>query len=295
MQFKRVWCCLVPTLLFGASVTFTSVSVSAADLALPRDGYDYDNFRPQSAVHRYFYVRGDVGIGRHSAANFVQKDLSENGGTFLQHSVDDAVTIGAGIGVQLSTRFRLDLTGEYRSTAPVKAIDNLTIELVDPDGKLQANTLYDGCISSTVGLLNGYWDLFNLRGFTPYVGAGVGVARHTMSGFTTASSATFTEAATGLQTTQVSNGTSPSHSQSGVVWALMAGTSYDLGPSAKLDLGYRYINLGSGISATTGFLDCVCGTVGAPLKVSDLDAHEFRVGVRWALGASPAASGHPLK
>ena len=32
----------------------------------------------------------------------------------------------------------------------------------------------------------------------------------------------------------------------------MAGASYDLSTNAKLDLGYRYINLGSGGAAMTG-------------------------------------------
>jgi opacity protein-like surface antigen len=104
---------------------------------------------------------------------------------------------------------------------------------------------------------------------------------------TTLSSATFTETATGAQTTAVSNGLSSSKSQTNLAWALMAGTSYDLSQAAKLDLGYRYLNLGSGIAASSDLLNCTCGTVGAPLKMSDLHAHEFRVGVRWALGDQP--------
>ena len=70
----------------------------------------------------------------------------------------------------------------------------------------------------------------------------------------------------------------------------MAGTSYDLSPNAKLDLGYRYLNMGSGTTVSTSLLDCTCGTVGQPLKIADLDAHEFRVGVRWMLGSEQAAT-----
>lgn len=244
---------------------------------------------------RLFYVRGDIGIGRNAISGFSQRELSDNGGSFISKSIGDSPYISAGLGWQLSRRFRLDLTGEYRSTAQIRAMDNLSVQLTGPDGTLQANTLYQGNLSSYVGLLNGYWDLVNWRGFTPYVGAGVGFARHTVSGVTTTSSATFTDAGTGILSTQLTNGFSDTHSQTNFAWALMAGTSYDLSPNSKLDLGYRYINLGSGIAASTSLIDCTCGTVGSPLKLRELEAHEFRIGIRWQLGATEAAYNHPLK
>ena len=261
----------------GALVAVSPPTTVAADLNGASEAYQY-------APHRSFYVRGDLGVGRNYFAGLSQEELATNGGSFISKSIGDTVIVGAGLGMQINNRFRLDLTGEYRSTAQIKAMDNVTAQIVGPDGALQANTVYQGNLSSYVGLLNGYLDLFNWRGFTPYVGAGVGFAHHMMSDFTTASSATFTDAATGAQVVQLSNGTARPQSQTNLAWALMAGTSYDLGSNAKLDIGYRYINLGSGVSTMTGLIDCRCGTVGQPLKLSDLDAHEFRVGVRWSLG-----------
>jgi opacity protein-like surface antigen len=151
--------------------------------------------------------------------------------------------------------------------------------------------LYQGHVSSYVGLLNGYWDLFHMRGFTPYIGAGVGFAHHRTSDFTTLSAATFTDAATGTQAVQLSSGTARPGRQTDLAWALMAGTSYDLGPTGKLDLGYRYLDMGSGVALGTGLLDCSCGAIGRALKASDLTSHELRIGVRWMLGHSePLAS-----
>jgi opacity protein-like surface antigen len=247
------------------------------------------------AIGRHLYVRGDVGIGRHDFGSFSQSELETNGGSFISQSIGDATIIGAGIGIQLDRRFRVDLTGEYRSTANVKALDNLTATLADPVGALQANTLYQGNLSAYVGLLNGYIDLFNWRGFTPYVGAGIGVARLSMDDFTTASSATFTETATGTQAIQLSNGIAGSQTKTNLAWALMIGTSYDLSQNAKLDLGYRYLNMGKGAAATTGIIDCVCGPSAGPLKVSDLESHEFRIGIRWSLGEQPNKWHAPLK
>jgi opacity protein-like surface antigen len=294
--------------------TTLAVAVSAASLILPTgtQAADLGGYRdakpqayqprevyqaPQSASHRQFYVRGDVGVGHHNFGGFSQGDLSANGGSFISEAVGDTVTIGAGFGWQVNQRFRFDFTGEYRSTADVKAMDNLTGTLTTPDGELQANTHYTGHLTGFVGLLNGYWDITNWRGFTPYLGAGAGFAHMKMSNVTTLSNATFTDVATGDQILAHTSGYSSAKSQTNFAWALMAGTSYDLSSNAKLDIGYRYLNLGSGVSASSDLLNCVCGTVGAPLKISDLEAHEFKIGIRWMLGndPAPAPSYQPLK
>jgi opacity protein-like surface antigen len=284
----------------GTSVIVYPFSVAqAADLGVPRESAarEIDQpqvvYQPQSAAHRQFYVRGDVGVGRHSFGKFSQADLTANDGDFLSKSVGDTVYVGAGLGWQVNSRFRFDLTGEYRSTAQVKALANLSGDIVDagvPLGTLQANSHFQANMTAVVGLLNGYWDIANYRGFTPYVGAGLGFANVRLSDLTAINQATFTDTGTGDVVLQQSSGYSKAHSQTNFAWALMAGTSYDLSPNAKLDLGYRYLNMGSGTSASTGLLDCTCGTIGQPLKIADIDAHEFRVGVRWMLGGEQAPS-----
>jgi opacity protein-like surface antigen len=287
---------IVPLVTLACSLVILSASpASAADLGGATTKF-YPAYEPQSAVHRSFYVRGDVGLGQHDVGTFSQEELAKNGGAFISQSIGDTVTLGAGIGVQINARFRLDMTGEYRSTAQIKAMDNLNGRLADPAGTLQANTLYQGNLSGYVGLLNAYYDVFNWRGFTPYVGAGVGVAHLRMQDFTTSSSAVFTGVDPADSVSQLTSGTSKSHSQTNFAWALMAGTSYDLSQNAKLDIGYRYLNMGSGVSLATSLIDCSCGTVGSPLKISDLESHEVRIGLRWMLGSEPVyADRTPLK
>jgi opacity protein-like surface antigen len=240
-----------------------------------------------SPALRQFYVRADVGAAKHSMGAFSQAELVDNGGAFISRSVGDSIAIGAGLGWLVSDRIRLDVTGEYRSSAQVTALDNLSATLSGPDGTLIANTAYQGRLSAAVGLLNGYLDLGTWRGFTPYVGAGLGFARLSTSGFITSSSSTFVDATTGDVATQVTHGVGGGKSQVNVAWALMAGFNVDLRANAKLDIGYRYLNLGSGITATTGVFDCVCGVIAQPLKMSELDAHEIRIGLRFPLGQSP--------
>ena len=283
-------------------IAISSSAAHAADLGVPREVQSEVVYQPQSTVHRQFYMRGDVGIGRHSFGKFSQADLSDMGGDFISKSVGDTVYVSAGLGWQVSSRFRFDLTGEYRSTAQVKALDNLFGDIVDittgdPIGTIQANSHYQANLTAIVGLLNGYWDIANYRGFTPYVGAGLGFANVRLSDLTVISQATVTDPVGGVILQQAS-GYSKAHSQTNHAWALMAGTSYDLSPNAKLDLGYRYLNMGSGTGASSSLLDCSCGTVGQPLKISGLEAHEFRVGIRWMLGndSGPAPMAYqPLK
>lgn len=272
-----------------ATFTLTSHNVGAADLKAPA-GVDVT----WEAHSRRFYVRGDVGVARNTSATFSQQDLADNGGTFLSQSMGDTVLIGAGFGWQFNNRFRIDLTGEYRSKTTIKALDNITAATVDPPGVLQANTLYQGNVSSYVGLINGYFDIVKWRGFTPYVGAGVGIASTSLTGLTTISSASLTDDATGAQILQVTHGYAADRTKTGLAWALMAGTSYDLSPNSKLDLGYRYLNLGSDIAASN-LINCACGTEGSPLKIADVDAHEFRLGIRWLLGEPAAPVYVPMK
>jgi opacity protein-like surface antigen len=241
-------------------------------------------FEPSSAVHRYLYVRGDMGVARHKFGGFSQTELADNNGSFLTSSIDDAVIVSAGIGVKFSARLRMDVTGEYRGSAQVRALDNVTATLVQPDGQLQANTAYTGSMTSYVGLLNGYWDLFTIRGITPYVGAGIGFAHNRAGEFQTTSVANFTDPS-GVPLTELTTGSSAAASKTSFAWALMAGASLDLTANSKLDIGYRYLNMGSGVSMATGLIDCVCGTTGSPLKAHDLHAHEIRIGMRWALNA----------
>lgn len=279
-----------------ASSCLLASNATAADLGPIEPSASSPTAEPVSFDGRRFYVRGDVGLGRISFGGFSQEELEGNGGSFISESIGDPVILGAGLGWRMSPNLRLDVTGEYRSKVGVKGLDYLDADLINPNGHLKANTLYQGDYSAVVGLLNGYWDIGTWNGFTPYLGAGIGIARNEMSGFTTTSSSTFVASGTGTVTTQATSGVAEDSVRTSLAWALMAGTSYDLSPNAKLDIGYRYLDLGSGATAETGLIDCVCGTVGQPLEAHDMTDHEIRIGIRWEIGDLGYAPDHqPLK
>ncbi len=94
---------------------------------------------------------------------------------------------------------------------------------------------------SSALFFNGYVDIGTWYGVTPYVGAGIGAAyNHTDPG-----------------------------AQWNFAYALMAGAAYHLSPNLSVDFGYRFADLGKGISLSN-----------APIEVY---SHEFRVGFRYKL------------
>ena len=76
----------------------------------------------------------------------------------------------------------------------------------------------------------------------------------------------------------------------------MAGLGYDVNERLKLEMGYRYLNMGK---ATSGAILCNVSTGCAQeQQVFTLASHDMRIGMRWMLGerASGAvlASNAPL-
>ena len=240
-----------------------------------------------------YYLRLDVAAARSETLGFSQADLTVNGGTFVSESLGTQPVLTVGIGRQITSRIRADLTGEYRVPSSLGGYDNLSATLISNGEIFQANTTYRGEYSSLVGLANIYFDLGHWRGFTPYVGAGIGAARNEISDFTTATVGSLTDPKTGAKVTEMSSATSQDHSQWNLAWALMAGVSFDLTDALKLDVGYRYIDLGSGESASSDRLICNCGTLGQPLQLHDLTANEIRIGMRFQFGGPDQADRPP--
>jgi opacity protein-like surface antigen len=61
-----------------------------------------------------------------------------------------------------------------------------------------------------------------------------------------------------------------------------AGITYKVTPSMSIDLGYRYIDLGS---ATTGATRAFDGSFvnGGPFTFNHITSHDLKLGVRWML------------
>jgi opacity protein-like surface antigen len=265
--------------LAGLLAATVSTAAFAADLAPPPP--PMEPLRPSIIdVGGGWYLRGDVGASLYDGAKFSQPAVSAAGGRFLNEDFGGGSFVGAGIGYQYNNWLRVDLTGEYRFGSNVGAVDDY--RFVNGAGNpADGRNYYRGNYSAFVGLLNGYVDLGTWNGLTPYVGAGVGFAHNSLSGFT--DQGFITDRVTGVSS--VSGGYISDGTKTGLAWALHAGLGYDVSPNLKLEVGYRYLSLGD---AQTGRINCFCGTNAAPLKVKDLASHDFKVGMRWMLGGPVA-------
>ena len=123
---------------------------------------------------------------------------------------------------------------------------------------------YTAKITPLSALANVYADLGTWSGFTPYVGAG--------AGFTQIRSELFYDTArpTGA------GGTGQSVNFS---WAAMAGVAVKVAPNWVVDVGYRYLDMGS--VRTNIVLPAV--TIPDVARFDKLTAQEFRVGIRLLL------------
>jgi opacity protein-like surface antigen len=178
---------------------------------------------------------------------------------------------GGGLGFGFKYKwFRLDATLDLRSAVSLSG-------MAPPNGDwsyagplpVPARTERFG-VSSQTALINAYAEFGPWRGIAPYVGVGIGLARLDAS----SASSTPLPAAAALGEAY----TAPSLTQTtkwNLALAAMAGVTFDITPQTKLDLGYRYLHMGS-----LRFADSAGGTY----RASPVAAHEIRIGLRYMFG-----------
>ncbi len=288
----------------GAVVVGVAASAFAGDLPQPPAPH-FDAPLRGTVSAGGFYLRGDIGVGTNK--HKPKLDYLQNGQvltatapstlSFLDSSLDGTTFFSAGIGYAFNNWFRLDVTGEYRTAARFGARDefnvpgtgfNPAIPGIGP-GVTRTNNQLAGSLSTTLLMANGYVDLGTfcaLGCITPFVGAGIGVASHKMSSVTDISSTAFIPTGGVPGPSNTFTDVFASKSRTNLAWALMAGASIDVASNVKLELGYRYLNMGR---AETGSL--AGGNPPATiLRVKDLDSHDFRIGMRWALNGGDCCS-----
>lgn len=296
----------------AAAVILTPQLAGAADMLPPPPPLEAPPLRG-TVVSDFsgWYLRGDVGVGLNRSGDWKISPTTPATNTTLQESIrstslSDSGLIDFGVGYALNSWLRFDITGEYRGSITARGtyfgFENSTRTPCTLLGTSGACTLYQnsfpGKISSAALMLNGYLDLGTWYGLTPYVGAGIGIARNSTTGFTD-SGLNVTGTGVNANGLPIVGGIATQGGTTGIVaispirdrssyafaYALMAGLAYDVSPNLKLEFGYRYMNYGS---ANTGLIDCLCATVYQGFKVSSLASHDLRIGMRWMLNESIA-------
>jgi opacity protein-like surface antigen len=287
--------------LAGAVLAGATSVAAAADLRGPLPaGLPPAPIAVPIAESSGWYLRGDVGIG---VLNSGKLNYSDNDpGVVIRDKIfGGQFSGGVGVGYQLNSWFRADLTAEYRFGAKLGFRDSYSFSGVGNCVSLAnaglnctsfGSNVARGTISSTVFLANAYLDLGTWHGLTPYIGGGVGFAQNRVSGLKDSGvNAGFVTATGAADSYGTSTGAAANGTKSNFAYALMAGVSADVGSNLKLDAGYRYLNMGKFQSGT---YTCPGGCGGTySLQGRSLDAHEVRIGLRWMLGG-PAVASAPL-
>jgi opacity protein-like surface antigen len=209
-----------------------------------------------------WYLRGDIGMSNQSVGSLFNENYSRfTSVDSIDKGFDAAPFFGAGIGYIVNDWMRVDATAEYRGRANFHGLDIGHTPGHDwPDR-------YSASKSELTFLLNGYVDLGTWSNFTPFVGAGVGMSRNTISNFGDIN----------VQTGVGADAHSDTASKWSFAWALYAGVGYKINRNVTVEFAYRYIDLGN---ATTGQMVGFDGTTDTPFEFRHLTSQDFKLGVR---------------
>jgi opacity protein-like surface antigen len=252
----------IKRLTIAAVFALASTGTYAADLSVPN--------MPQPVEVSGWYLRGDIGFSNQNVGSiFSTTNLNYDSVQTVNKSFDAAPFFGLGIGYNFNSWLRFDVTGEYRAAANFHGYD------IGVVGGNFAPDRYTASKSEWTFLLNGYVDLGTWSNFTPFLGAGIGMSRNTISNFGDVSIHTVSGT--------TSDAYADSASQWNFAWALYAGLGYKVTNNFTVELAYRYLDLGN---AKSGDLIGYDGSNGSynPMEFRHLTSHDVKLGLRFNFG-----------
>ena len=229
-------------------------------------------------------------------------DLQAFDPAWLSKDFSDIATYGAGVGTYIGSGWRMDATVEGRSNNEAELNGSATFNsnswYPDPNSinvpppvvygnDANGNGVVDRIthvdfqdkttIAGSVWMANLYYDFMTTeRGFTPYVGAGVGLVWNELKRVhtTTVTSCDNENPCAGTRTDYAKT-TEGKADTASLAAALMAGASYQLTDITSLDVGYRFLYL-----AGTDFDTNIDG-YNSNMSISDQYIHQIRAGLRF--------------
>lgn len=267
----------VKSFIAAGAAIFLSSAAFAADMAIAPPPYA----APVVEDFGGWYLRGDIGFSNQRVDRLNNALDATVTSSVQTNNFNTAGIFGLGVGYRFNNWFRADVTGEYRGNSQFFGKDVNTFP-----GGVGTDT-YHGTKSEWVVLGNAYVDLGTWWCVTPFIGAGVGGARVSIANFTDA----------GI--TNIGGVTSPSlafgdsASKWNLAWAVHAGLAYRVTPNFTVELAYRYLDMGDGL---TGDLRTFDGTnnINNPTTFKNITSHDLKLGVRWDLSSPPVYAPPPL-
>jgi opacity protein-like surface antigen len=264
----------VKFLVAAGAASLLSSAAFAADIAImPPPAY-----APPPVVEDFggWYLRGDIGFSNQRVGRLNNALDTVGSPTSVQHnSFNTAGIFGLGVGYKVNNWFRADITGEYRGNSQFFGTDHLTYA-----GPSFGVDTYHATKNEWVVLGNAYVDLGTWWCMTPFIGAGVGGARVAINNFTD------------INTPNASVAFGDNVAKWNLAWALHAGVAYKVTPNFTVELAYRYLDMGDGLTGDLRAFDGVNNVVN-PTTFKNITSHDLKLGVRWDL-SSPQVYAPPL-
>jgi opacity protein-like surface antigen len=268
----------VKSLLAAGAATLISSTAFAADLPIapppmyaPAPPADFGGW----------YLRGDIGFSNQQFKDLRSTDAALYAPltSFQQTStINTGGIFDLGVGYQFNNWFRADVIGQYRGKTNFLATD--LVSFSNAGAVTPGVDTYTGTKSEWLFLANGYVDLGTWWCVTPFIGAGVGTSRVTISNF--------------VDTNTPAGGVNVAGSGSkwNFAWAAHAGLAYKISPSVTLELAYSYVNLGSGVTANSHNFNAALSPY--VFEVKNITSNDLKVGLRWNLDSPPVYAPPPL-
>jgi opacity protein-like surface antigen len=249
-----------------------------------------------------WYIRGDIGYNIGARQYTETYDLAP---TTFSDNYADGVGVGVGAGYRINDIFRVDGTfdrifgGGFSST-----------QLVAPTGPCLGYRLttvagvvawraagIDNCLRTDRSqydmwdvMANAYADLATVNGFTPFIGAGIGVAKINWTEETNSITCVPVDAnvfpevcvAQGTVAQPLPNTpyTEPGVLSTGSNWKLAmsvtAGISYEMSKGLHLDTAYKFTSIGGGFGSIP-----YGSTPGSSIAKDGFGLHQVKVGLRY--------------
>jgi opacity protein-like surface antigen len=277
----------VKFLIAAGAASLLSSAAFAADMAIAPPPQYYAP--PPVADFGGWYLRGDIGFSNQSTKGL---DFHSYAGLLSlnqQTAFDTGGIFGIGVGYQVNNWFRADITGQYRGKANFKGTDLFTFPVAGAVGHGIDN--YNASKSELLFLANAYVDLGTWWCVTPYIGAGLGTSRVTISNFT--DNGMVDTFGPPVQTGSFpSSATATEGSKWNFAWALHTGLAYKVSPNFTVELGYSYVDLGTGTTGNVAAFNAP--TLGNKFTFKEITSHDLMLGVRWQLDSAPAYAPPPL-
>jgi len=272
--------------LAAGAATLLSSTAFAADMAIAPPPYA----PPVVEDFGGWYLRGDIGFSNQRVDRLKHPLDVQNDSSVQNLNFNTAGIFGLGAGYRFNNWFGADVTGEWRGNSQFFGTDHISYGggiNGGVNGGVNTDT-YHSTKNEWVVLANAYVDLGTWWCITPFIGAGVGGARVAVNGFTD-QSINFT-LANGAQPGLYS---STNAARWNFAWALHAGLAYKVSPNFTVELAYRYLDMGDGVTNDLRPFDTVSPVL-APMTFKSITSHDLKLGVRWDLSSPEVYAPPPL-